>query len=204
MARPAKFTADDILDGAARAIAEHGPGATIAQVSAEIGAPVGSIYHRFPSREHLLASLWIRAIGRFQAGLLATRVIEDPREALLAQAVHQPRFCRSHPDDALAMSLYSQRELVASGPESLRPAAARINDDIWALGREQTLALYGTTGGRTADVVALAVRQTPYGMIRHYVRTRDKIPRWIDEAVLAAAAAILDLPGRASGGALGE
>lgn len=193
MARPARFTADDILDGAAVAVAAHGPGVTIAQVCAGIGAPVGSIYHRFPSREHLLSSLWLRSIRQFHEGLLATREIDEPREALLAQAVHQPRFCRAHPEVALAMSLYSQRQLLATGPEGLHDEVAHLNDDIWALGRQQTQALYGTARGRTADVVALAVRQTPYGMIRFYVRGQQRIPRWIDEAVLAAAAAILDL-----------
>lgn len=192
MARPAKFTPDDILDATSAAVGTHGPAATIAQVSAQIGVPVGSIYHRFPSREHLMTSLWLRAIRRFHVGLLDTGQITDPREALLAQAVHQPRFCREHPRDAFVMSLHSQRQLLTSCPDELRQDVAGINDDIWALGHDQMQALYGTSKGHIADVVALAIRQTPYGMIRSHIRSQQTIPLWFDDAVRAASAAILD------------
>lgn len=158
-----------------------------------IDVPVGSIYHRFPSRHHLFASLWIRSINRFHEGLLATVDIDDPREALLAQAVHQPRFCRQYPHDALAMTLYSQRDLLNSGPEALKPEVEGINDEIWANGRQQAQAVYGTSDAHAAKVAALAVWQTPYGMIRGQVRTQTPISTWIDDAVLAAAGAILDL-----------
>lgn len=193
MARPAKFTPDDILDATSAAVGTHGPAATIAQVSAQIGAPVGSIYHRFPSREHLMTRLWLRAIRRFHVGLLDTGRISDPREALLAQAVHQPRFCRENPRDAFVMSLHSQRQLMTSCPKELRQDVADVNDDIWALGRDQMQALYGTSQGHIADVVALGIRQTPYGMIRTHIRNQLPIPVWIDDAVLAASSAILDL-----------
>jgi len=193
MARPVKFTSDDILDATAAAVASHGPAVTIAQVSAQIGVPVGSIYHQFPSREHLMTSLWLRSIRRFHVGLLDTGQIEDPHEALLAQAVHQPRFCRQNPHDALVMSLYSQRQLMTSCPKELQQNVADVNDDIWALGRDQMQALYGTSQGHIADVVALAIRQTPYGMIRTHIRNQQNIPPWLDDAVHAAAAAILDL-----------
>src|SRR5699024_9256849 len=124
MARPAKFTPDDILDATAAAVASHGPAVTIAQVSAQIGVPVGSIYHRFSSREHLMTSLWLRSIRRFHVGLLDTGRIPDPREALLAQAVHQPRVCRDNPRDAFMMSLHSQRQLMTSCPKEVRKDVA--------------------------------------------------------------------------------
>src|SRR5699024_3829100 len=134
MARPAKFTPDDILDATAAAVASHGPAVTIAQVSAQIGVPVGSIYHRFPSREYLMTTLWLRSIRRFHVGLLDTGQIEDPHEALLTQAVHQSRFSRKNPHDALVMSLHSQRQLMTSCPKELRQDVADVNDDIWSLG----------------------------------------------------------------------
>ena len=193
MARPSKFSVDEILDAAAAAVSAHGPKVTIAQVSEEIGVPVGSIYHRFPSRIHLMASLWLRSVQRFHVGLLETASITDPYQAMLAQAVHQPRFCREHPDDALAMTLFSQSQLLAIAPPELRSAVADVNDNIWRLGREQVLEYFGTAEDGAVDVVALAIRQTPYGMIRSYVRDQHPIPVWLDDAVRAAADAILQL-----------
>lgn len=193
MARPSKFSFDEILDAAAAAVSTHGPKVTIAQVSDEIGVPVGSIYHRFPSRIHLMASLWLRSVQRFHVGLLETASLADPYQAMLAQAVHQPRFCREHPDDALAMTLFSQSQLLAIAPPELRSAVADVNDNIWRLGREQVLEYFGTAEDGAVDVVALAIRQTPYGMIRSYVRDQHPIPVWLDDAVRAAADAILQL-----------
>ncbi|WP_062244152.1 TetR/AcrR family transcriptional regulator [Brevibacterium epidermidis] len=193
MARPSKFSFDEILDAAAAAVSAHGPKVTIAQVSDEIGVPVGSIYHRFPSRIHLMASLWLRSVQRFHVGLLETASLADPYQAMLAQAVHQPRFCREHPDDALAMTLFSQSQLLAIAPPELRSAVADVNDNIWRLGREQVLEYFGTAEDGAVDVVALAIRQTPYGMIRSYVRDQHPIPVWLDDAVRAAADAILQL-----------
>lgn len=193
MARPAKFTHDELLDAAVRALLAHGPDVTIAQVAAAVGAPIGSVYHRVPSRDHLLASVWLRAIRRFHQGLLATSRIADPRQALLAQAVHQPRFCRAHPGEAYAMTLYGQQELLGSGPVELRDEISTVNDDIWALGRELASALDGRDGERGFELVAMAVWQTPYGMIRSFVRNRQPIPDWMDDAVVAAADAVLGL-----------
>jgi AcrR family transcriptional regulator len=196
MARPSKFSVDEILDAAAAAVSAHGPKVTIAQVSEEIGVPVGSIYHRFPSRIHLMASLWLRSVQRFHVGLLETASITDPYQAMLAQAVHQPQFCREHPNDALAMTLYGQSQLLDVAPPELRPAVAEINDSIWSLGREQMSEYFGTVEDDVAAIVALAIRQTPYGMIRSYVRDQHTVPAWLDDAVRAAADAILQLAGK--------
>lgn len=193
MARPAKFTADDLLDGAMRAVARHGTSATVGQVAQEVGAPIGSIYHRFPSREHLFVSLWLRSIRAFHVGLLATRDIDDPREALLAQAIHIPRWCREHPDVAVAMTLYRQRELLGAPPAGLEDEVRTLNDDIWALGREQAAAFYGRRDEHLEQVMALAVRQCPYGLVRPFIGSRMPMPPWLDDACVAAAAAILDL-----------
>jgi len=36
-----------------------------------VGAPTGSIYHRFDSRDVLLAKVWLRAAGAFQSAFLS-------------------------------------------------------------------------------------------------------------------------------------
>ena len=43
--------------------------ATMAAVAASLDAPIGSLYHRFNSKEELLARLWLRTAERFQEGI---------------------------------------------------------------------------------------------------------------------------------------
>ena len=62
MARPAKFSLDDLLDAAGRVLLEKGRDITMAQIADAAGAPTGSVYHRFASREELLIRLWLRSI----------------------------------------------------------------------------------------------------------------------------------------------
>lgn len=46
-----------MLDGARGAVLAHGLHASLTQVSTQIAAPTGSIYYRFPSRDHLMVCL---------------------------------------------------------------------------------------------------------------------------------------------------
>ncbi|MGH3500910.1 MAG: TetR/AcrR family transcriptional regulator [Nocardioidaceae bacterium] len=191
MARPTKFTRDQILDAARSAVLHHGRGASVAQVSDEVGAPVGSIYHRFASRDELFISLWLRAIHRFHVGLLDAARFGDARTALTASAVHIPRYCRSHPAEALAMTLYRQRTLVTTAPTSLAEAVSTVNDDAVAAMTTLCRQRYGRATRHRLDLVATAVQQCPYGLVRPYVG--NVVPRWLDDAVVAASNTILNL-----------
>jgi AcrR family transcriptional regulator len=194
MARPAKFTHDDVLDGALAAVAVHGPNATLGDVCAQIGAPVGSIYHRFPTREHLFVQLWLRAIRRFHVGLLEAAAVEDPREALTASAVHIPRYCRDHPDEALALTLYRHQVLVTTAPADLAAEVRTVNDQVIAAMQQLCHRRYGRTTDHLLALVATAVQQCPYGLVRPHVGA--PVPAWLDEAVAAASTAILALGDR--------
>jgi len=191
MARPAKFSHDQILDAARAAVVRHGRAATIAHVADEIEVPVGSIYHRFASREELFVTLWLRAVRRFQAGVLAAAADGDPGAALAACAVHVSRYCREHPDEALALTLYRHRALVRSGPPALADQVRPLNDDVLALMADLTRRRYGRVGPHLLDLVRTAAQQCPYGLVRPYVG--GEVPAWLDGAVRAAAVAILAL-----------
>lgn len=191
MARSPKFSSDQILDAARAAVAAHGPQASIAQVSELVGAPVGSIYHRFASREELFVSLWLRSIHRFQAGFLSATEHADAEEALIAAALHVPRYCRTAPEDALAMTLYRQSALVTSGPASLVKDVRVVNADVIEQLRRLCRQRYGRVTRHRLDLVATAVQQCPYGLVRPYVG--GVVPRWLDDAVAASTPAILAL-----------
>ncbi len=86
-----------ILDAARDATIEHWRDTAITHVAERVGAPTGSIYHRFPSRDALFGSLLARSIRRFHQGLIVAAEIEDPRASMAAMARHIPQFCGRTP-----------------------------------------------------------------------------------------------------------
>jgi len=189
--RPAKFSEDLILDAATAVVARHGTGATIAQVATELGAPVGSLYYRIASREALMVSLWVRSIRRFQQGLLAAAAEEDPDRALTESALHVPRFCRAHPDVAAALVLFRHDVAVRTAPESIRAEVVALNDPMLALQADLIRRRWGRVTSTRTRLVGIALRQSPYGLVRPYVG--GVVPVWLDDVVEAATAGILGL-----------
>ena len=187
MARPVRFSSDDILDGTARTLALRGKNLTMSDIAQEIGGPTGSIYHRFASREELLATLWIRSIKRFHVGLITAYTLPDPDTAIQSAAVHVVTFCRDNPQDALAMTLFRQTRLANDGPDNLRSDVAHINDSATQALSELAIRRFDT----------LATRQCPPGLVRPHLGS--DIPTWLDAAAATSAAAIAKLGDEPSG-----
>ena len=81
MARPPKFDEEQFLAAAGRLIATHGPArATIGAIGRAVGAPTGSIYHRFDSRDGLLAEVCLRGFVAWAgSSLLVGAALDDHR-----------------------------------------------------------------------------------------------------------------------------
>ena len=188
MARPVKFSVDQILDGAAIAVRERGNEASIADIAAASGVPSGSIYHRFSSRREVFVRLWIRSIRRFQEGFIQAMGDDSPENAVIASALHIPTFCRDNPLDAFAMTLFHQWELAQDAPESCVEDVLHINDGINAATARLIDRLCGSRDDRRDGLIVTATRMCPYGLVRPYLGR--EIPRWIDEAVVASATSI--------------
>ena len=184
MARPAKFSLDDLLDAAGRVLLEKGRDITMAQIADAAGAPTGSVYHRFASREELLIRLWLRSIKRFQVGFIRAGEREEARRAVIEMALCVPRFCRAHPADAKAMTLYRREDLLSTTTGDLRKEVESLNEDIDAVTENLGVRRYGA-------LLYLATRISPYGLLRPFIGA--EIPSWIDDAVAASAGAIADL-----------
>lgn len=191
MARPAKFTSDQILDAARDAALEHWRETTIAHVAYRVGAPVGSIYYRFPSRDALFGSLWARSIGLFHHGLLLAAEIDDPRASLAAMSRHVPQFCRENPGEAKAMTLYRLSDLLEKVPAAERTRLAAINDGVDAGLRRVAGRRYGRLTERRSHLATVGTRLCPYGLVRPLVG--GEIPREFDAICVAATEGILAL-----------
>src|SRR3954463_10133699 len=126
MARPARFTDEGLLSAATQVAAESGPGAaTIGAIAKAAGAPTGSLYHRFPSRDALLGTLWLDLVGRFQAGWIEALEDGDADAAIL----HTLARGRAAATEARLLLLY-RREYFLPGdwPPALAERAAHVND----------------------------------------------------------------------------
>lgn len=191
MPRPVSYSREEILDAALLAVHEHWRSATVAHVTARLGAPSGSIYHRFRSRDALFVSAWLRSIKRFHHEL---QLIEapDPVEAIVETALLIPRFCRDHPLDARMMTAYRYKDLMENPPADLLPELADLNAPVADILNRLTMARYGRVTPHGLALVALACREAPIGLIRPMIG--DAIPPWIDEAVRAASTGIARLP----------
>jgi AcrR family transcriptional regulator len=193
MARPAKFTSSDILDAAARLIARGGPRlATVSTIAEDLGAPTGSIYHRFASRELLLARLWIRTIRRAQAGFLEALAIQDLNQAARTAATHIPRWSREHLDEARVLLLYRRADLAARWPDELGQELATLNVQVEQALREFTRRRYGRLTASNLQRVTFALVDVPYAAARRYLLAGEPPPTGVDALVAQACACILD------------
>jgi AcrR family transcriptional regulator len=190
MARPARFTGQDLLTAAATVAAAHGPGAaTIGAIAKAAGAPTGSLYHRFPSRDALLGTLWLDLVGRFQAGWIEAMEAGDTEAAVL----HAAAWVREHPTEARLLLLYRREDFLAGEwPPDLAERAAHVNDRAGAVLRAFTRAELGDDLPASVRRVRFALVEIPYAAVRPYVAARQPPPPDLDALVLTASQAVLD------------
>lgn len=166
MGRPAKFAADQILDAAAALAAEGGHEAvTVTAVAARIGAPSGSVYHRYGSRDLLLAHLWIRAVRRFQEGFLVAAGAPGLAEAVRAAAAHVVRWSAEHPDEARLLLAHDVAELRERWPAELGEELDGLNTAVAAALRE----LAARLPGEALERLTFALVDVPVAAVRRHV-----------------------------------
>lgn len=85
MVRTARFSEGNFVDATMALVAEGGPtAATMQAIARRVGAPTGSIYHRFESRSAVLGAAWNVAYTSFVKALAPLLREGRPREAALA------------------------------------------------------------------------------------------------------------------------
>jgi AcrR family transcriptional regulator len=189
MARP-HFESTDFL-AAARAIAgEGGPAAvTVASVTGRLGAPTGSFYYRFASRDLLLGELWLQNVLAFQAGFVAAIEAEDG----LAAALHVPAWVRAHPVDARLLLLYGRHDFVAG--EWPEPLVKGVTDQARRFEACLERFARSTFGGVGSDALRLAqfvLADVPMAAVRPHLQRREPPPRLVDDLVVRTYRAVVD------------
>jgi AcrR family transcriptional regulator len=192
MGRPAKFNSDDILDATAGLVAEGGLGrATVSNIAKRIGAPSGSIYHRFESRDLVLAQLWVRTAVRAQEGFLEALADEDLDAAAHNAALHIPRWSRAHLNEATVMLLYRRDDLADRFPDELGDDLEQVRTRIERAMRNFTKRRYGHSTKSAMDVTSFALLDVPYAAVRRYLLAGRPPPPLVDDLVATASACVL-------------
>ncbi|MEO3889471.1 TetR/AcrR family transcriptional regulator [Nonomuraea sp. B5E05] len=183
MGRPAKFSHDQILDAALAIAAESGPGApTMAAIAARLGGPTGSLYHRFGSRDLLIARLWLRTVRRFQDGFVRALAAGDAEAA----ALHVPRWCREHPAEAALLLLHRREDLAARWPAELGQDLDQCDARVAV-----TLDDFAARSGVDRDRLLFAVVDVPYGAVRRHLLGHRAPPPSVDELIVSVCRAVL-------------
>jgi AcrR family transcriptional regulator len=194
MAPPRKHDTDHILDAARAVVLRDGPrAASVAAIARESQAPVGTLYHRFGSRDGVLAAAWLRAVERFQHRALAAAAHPDPLRAAVAMATSQVRFAREQPEDARLLLAVRRDDLLDADPDdSFRARLDAINTPLEATVVRLARLLRGRADARSVDSVTRAIVDLPNSGIRRHVRDGRELPAWLERDVAAAARRLLE------------
>ncbi|HEY3140917.1 MAG TPA: TetR/AcrR family transcriptional regulator [Acidimicrobiales bacterium] len=193
MGRPQVHSDQTILDAARTLVLDHGVrAATVAAIAQASGAPKGSIYHRFASREDLLAEMWIRAVRRSQDRFIEAVSGPDPLEAAVAGALSLYDFAQREPGDARLLAAVRREDLVASVESAeIRHQLADLNIPLRDALRELTRRLYGKSTTAAVEQTTFAVVDLPLGGIRRHLIAASPLPRTMRDQLAAAVRAAL-------------
>lgn len=189
MAHPA-FDHSDFLDAALALAAEHGPaGVTVAAITARLGAPTGSFYHRFVSRDALLGELWLNTVRDFQHGIDAALAAGDGPTA----ALHTPAWVREHLDAGCLLLLYHRDDFIhGDWPPALRDEVAAHTRRATASLAKFTRATFGRAGPNEVRRMQFALATVPVAAVQRSLRRREKPPPIVDELIRTTYHAVID------------
>jgi AcrR family transcriptional regulator len=177
----AKFSQMDFLTAAQAIAAAQGPAAvTIASITARLGAPTGSFYHRFASRNVVLGELWLRTVLDFQEGIGAALEAGDGLRA----ALHTPAWVRAHLDNARLLLMYDRRDFVqGEWPEELRERVAEMTERMEAGSRQRARVIFGTDGREEVRLAQFLIAEVPIAAVRQHLVRREPPPALVDRLI---------------------
>jgi len=181
MGRNARFSSDQILAAALDLLAERGPeGVTMSGISRQSGAPIGSLYHRFPSRDLILARLWLDIVESFQGGFIEALSGGDG----LAAALYTPRWAREHFNEGRVLLLLRPEELIAGQwPTEMSERAASLPGELREAVRTFVWQRFGRITDETIATAAFALIHVPYGAVKPYLERGEMPPAVVDRLI---------------------
>ena len=188
MGKP-QFESADFLAAARTLASVRGPAAvTVDAVIARLGAPKGSFYYRFASRDALLGELWLGTVLAYQEGFAAAIEAGDG----LAAALHTPGWARAHLDEARLLLLYSRHDFVqgdwpAALRRGVRDQAARFEACLARFARDA----FGRAGPAQLRRATFVLAEVPVAAIKQHLERREPPPPVVDELIRTTYRAIV-------------
>lgn len=182
MPMPSRYRTDELLDHALRLFADGGLDAvSISGLSRASGAPSGSLYHRFDSRDGLVAALWLRTVERFQEGYLDALAHADADAAAHAAVGYVLAWVRARPAEGLLLSRHGATDVLVESLQDdlvarLTSARERLED---AIGSWRARHPRRPSGARAR----FALVDLPYGAVRPYLSDGRAVPAELDAVV---------------------
>jgi AcrR family transcriptional regulator len=181
---------DSILDAALKLVLEGGArAATLDGIVAASGAPKGSIYHRWPTLNDLLAAMWIRAVRRSQEGFLAALGDPEPIEGAVAAALTVYDFAQAHPADARLLASLRRQDLIDStGDPALQTSLEQLNRPLEGAIVDLARRLHGRATRTAVEQTTFAVIDLPLGAVRRHLVAGTPLRAHLEAGVRAALA----------------
>lgn len=150
---------------------------TIQNLSASAGLSVGSLYHRFSSREELLAQAWIYAIKNFQEGFLAA-LRSGTSDAGERAALETIRFSRRHSDQAVILYCCRREEFLGMDiPAPFVDEIKNINKEL-----EAEILKFSVETEQLLLRCQLAIIAYPLAAVRLYLPNKP-VPKELEEEI---------------------
>jgi AcrR family transcriptional regulator len=180
----------DFIAAARNIAAAGGPASvTVTSVTEQLGAPVGSFYHRFASRDVLLANVWLSTALAFQTGFVAAIKGGDG----LAAALHTPVWVREHPEEARSFLLYHRDDFAhGNWPRDLKDRVARQGRRVDAAYKRFARVSFGGVGANELRLARFVLAELPKAAVGSYLRQGLAPPALVDEMIAATYYAIID------------
>lgn len=184
MGRPSSFLDETVFAAVANCLVEQGE-VRLQAVTATAGVSTGSIYHRFGSREGLMAAAWLDAVEAFQERFLVA-LAAGSREAGVAAALATPAFCREDVARALILTTGRRSEMMSDkAPPEMQARLDQLNARSKA-----ALEAFALEQGLPLERVRLALIGIPLGAVRLYLPDKA-VPESVDADIRMAVAPLL-------------
>jgi AcrR family transcriptional regulator len=177
MGRRPLHSTDLILDTARELVLQHGArAATLHAIGEATGAPKGSLYHRFDSRDDLLAGVWMRAVKRSQRDFIDALVGKHRMAAAIACALAIYDFAEHEPSDAQLLASVRYEDIIENAPTAaVKRSLTAINQPLRATLDDLAAQLFGRASPEAIDATVCAVVDLPMGIVRRSLLSRSRI-----------------------------